>query len=154
MATSGIKSVFNMNPLIKLDGYYLLSDYLEVPNLRQRSTSYLKGIVRRLWRWPSGEADSSTTRRERSIYMVYGLLAIAYSWWILSIVAVRFGGYMVEQYQGAGFIAFAGLLGMAFQRPLGSAARSLRAVATFPPFSQRPRLPAIHPRLVKAAAVV
>ena len=50
MATSGIKSVFNMNPLIKLDGYYLLSDYLEVPNLRQRSTSYLKGIVRRLWR--------------------------------------------------------------------------------------------------------
>jgi len=153
MATSGIKSVFNMNPLIKLDGYYLLSDYLEVPNLRQRSTSYLKGIVRRLWRWPSGEADSSATRRERRIYMVYGLLAIAYSWWILSIVAVRFGGYLVEQYQGAGFIAFAGLLGMAFQRPLGSAARSLRAVATFPPFSPRPRLPAIHPRLVKAAAV-
>src|SRR5688572_20304907 len=32
MSTSAIKSLFNMNPLIKLDGYYLLSDLLEIPN--------------------------------------------------------------------------------------------------------------------------
>src|SRR5207249_7967948 len=36
MATSGIKTCFNLNPLIKLDGYYLLSDYLGIPNLRAR----------------------------------------------------------------------------------------------------------------------
>ena len=29
--------LFNFNPLLKLDGYYLLSDWLELPNLRQRS---------------------------------------------------------------------------------------------------------------------
>ena len=33
VATSAVKSLFNLNPLIKLDGYYLLSDYLEIPNL-------------------------------------------------------------------------------------------------------------------------
>ena len=36
MVASGLKSLFNFNPLIKLDGYYLLSDYLEIPNLRAK----------------------------------------------------------------------------------------------------------------------
>src|SRR5207244_9974146 len=34
MVTSGIKLFFNLNPLIKLDGYYLLSDALGIENLR------------------------------------------------------------------------------------------------------------------------
>jgi putative peptide zinc metalloprotease protein len=150
MATSGIKSLFNMNPLIKLDGYYLLSDYLEVPNLRQRSTGYLKGLVKRVWRTPAG-GESGATGRERRIYVIYGLLATAYSFWILSIVAIQFGGFMVDQYQGTGFIAFSALMATAFQRPLGSAARSLRAVATFPPKS---RIPKIRPSVARAVAVL
>jgi len=48
MATSGIKSLFNLNPLIKLDGYYLLSDYLEIPNLRQRAFGYLSARLKSL----------------------------------------------------------------------------------------------------------
>src|ERR1051326_6353818 len=35
--TMGIKSLFNLNPLIKLDGYYLLSAWVEIPNLRRRA---------------------------------------------------------------------------------------------------------------------
>jgi putative peptide zinc metalloprotease protein len=49
VATSGIKTLFNLNPLIKLDGYYLLSDYLEVPNLRARAISYLGDRLRKVW---------------------------------------------------------------------------------------------------------
>jgi len=150
MATSGIKSVFNMNPLIKLDGYYLLSDFLDIPNLRQRSTEYLKGIARRLWQSPA-TGDSGGTPRERRTYVIYGLLAITYSFWILSLVAVQFGGFMVERYQGTGFIIFTALLATAFQRPLGSAARTLRAVATLPPKSRIPRIP---PRVVRVVAIV
>ncbi len=150
MATSGIKSLFNMNPLIKLDGYYLLSDYLEVPNLRQRSIGYLKTLVKRVWR-SSSAGSTAATGRERRIYVIYGLLALAYSYWILSVVAVNFGGYMVEQYQGTGFIIFTGLLGFAFQRPLGNAARTLRAVATFPP---KTSVPKIRPPIAKAAAAI
>jgi multidrug resistance efflux pump len=125
MATSGIKSIFNMNPLIKLDGYYLLSDYLEIPNLRQRSIAYVKSAMQRVWKSTADAAN--VTRRERRIYVIYGLLAGVYSWWLLSIVALRFGGYLVEQYQGAGFIAFSGLLMMVFQNPLGKATRKLPA---------------------------
>jgi putative peptide zinc metalloprotease protein len=150
MATSGIKSLFNLNPLIKLDGYYLLSDYLDIPNLRQRSMSYLKALWKRVWRSPVA-GDSEITRRERRVYVVYGLLAAIYSFWILSIVAVQFGGFMVERYQGTGFVAFSALMAAAFQRPLGSAARSLRAVTTFPPRTHIPRIP---PRTAKAIAAV
>ena len=45
MATSGVKTLFNLNPLIKLDGYYLLSDWLEIPNLRARAFAYLRSRV-------------------------------------------------------------------------------------------------------------
>ena len=30
--------IFNMNPLMRFDGYYILSDLLEIPNLQQRSS--------------------------------------------------------------------------------------------------------------------
>ena len=151
MATSGVKTFFNMNPLIKLDGYYLLE---RLPG-RAESETTIDGIFEK--RREAAVAvvhhrRPTVTRRERRIYVTYGLLAAIYSTWILSIVAVQFGSYLVEQYQGAGFVVFASLLGVAFQRPLGSAARSLRgAVATFP---AKPPMPRIRPRVVRAIAVV
>jgi putative peptide zinc metalloprotease protein len=41
---SGLQTLVNFNPLIKLDGYYMLSDFLEVPNLRGKA-------LRSLWDW-------------------------------------------------------------------------------------------------------
>ena len=105
MATSGIKSLFNLNPLIKLDGYYLLSDYLEVPNLRQKSFSYISAGIKRLW-GSAIEGRKETSRRERRIYLTYGLLAGAFSFWLLGFVTLKFGGFLVGRYQGVGFILF------------------------------------------------
>src|SRR5205814_3942267 len=73
MATSGIKSLFNMNPLIKLDGYYLLSDYLEIPNLRWRAFGYLMARLKSLGRACPAEFAGASAR-ERRIYLAYGLL--------------------------------------------------------------------------------
>jgi putative peptide zinc metalloprotease protein len=39
--------VFNANPLLRYDGYYILSDFLEIPNLRQKSTEYTMGLIKR-----------------------------------------------------------------------------------------------------------
>jgi putative peptide zinc metalloprotease protein len=39
--------VFNANPLLRYDGYYILSDWLEIPNLRQKSTEYALGLIKR-----------------------------------------------------------------------------------------------------------
>ncbi|MGH9853473.1 MAG: HlyD family efflux transporter periplasmic adaptor subunit, partial [Blastocatellia bacterium] len=37
---------FNGNPLIKLDGYYFLSQWLRLPNLMDRSRAYWRGLLR------------------------------------------------------------------------------------------------------------
>src|SRR5206468_838326 len=47
LSVCGARVFFNFNPLMKLDGYYLLSDWLEIPNLRQRSW----GLVAARLRW-------------------------------------------------------------------------------------------------------
>ncbi len=39
---------FNINPLMKFDGYYILMDLLEIPNLRSRSTAYATGVLKSL----------------------------------------------------------------------------------------------------------
>jgi len=39
--------LFNGNPLLRFDGYYILSDLLEIPNLAQRSRQYIYYLVRK-----------------------------------------------------------------------------------------------------------
>jgi putative peptide zinc metalloprotease protein len=39
--------LFNANPLLRYDGYYILSDMLEIPNLRQKSMDYTLGLIKR-----------------------------------------------------------------------------------------------------------
>jgi len=118
MATSGIKTLFNLNPLIKLDGYYLLSDYLEIPNLRKRALSYLSAGIKRLWGSVIQKVDE-VTPRERRIYLNYGLLAGSYSFILLGLIALKVGGFLIGSYQGWGFILFSGLLMIMFRNPLG-----------------------------------
>ena len=120
VVTSGIKLFFNLMPLIKLDGYYLLSDYLEIPNLRARAFGYLRDRVRRLCTSVPYETQR-VTRRERVIYVTYGILAGAYSVLLLGYIAVMVGSFLVERYQGTGAVAYAGLLFLAFRRPLSTA---------------------------------
>ncbi len=48
MLVAGVTTiVFNANPLLRYDGYYILSDFLEIPNLRQKSSEYALGLVKR-----------------------------------------------------------------------------------------------------------
>ena len=47
--------LINANPLMRFDGYYVMSDYLEVPNLRQKSYTFTKYYLKR-WFWGTREA--------------------------------------------------------------------------------------------------
>ncbi len=47
-AIGGISTVlFNANPLVKFDGYHMLADWLEIPNLAQRSKVFWAQLARR-----------------------------------------------------------------------------------------------------------
>ncbi|HEU5179803.1 MAG TPA: efflux RND transporter periplasmic adaptor subunit [Candidatus Polarisedimenticolia bacterium] len=116
MATSGIRSLFNLNPLIKLDGYYLLIDAVQIPNLRVKAFGYLKEQFRRLVGMEV--AASGATSRERRIYVIYGLLAALYSSWLFGIIAFYTARALTRNLQAWGFFLFLGLLGMVFNGPI------------------------------------
>jgi len=115
MAVSGVKTLVNLNPLIKLDGYYLLSDYLDIPNLRKRSFRYVGGLLKRLVGLvPTTGAEISA--RERRVYLVYGLVATFCSVGLFAWVVVKTGGFFIDRHQPGGLALFAGLVGMKSRR--------------------------------------
>jgi putative peptide zinc metalloprotease protein len=80
--------VINLNPLIKLDGYYFFSEWLRVPDLKERSTSFLIGWVQRyIFRLPVDVPVVS--RRRVTLFVLYALLSGAYSYLLLWLF-VRF----------------------------------------------------------------
>ena len=117
MSSSAIRSLFNMNPLIKLDGYYLLSDWLEIPNLRQRAVGFLGNIMRRMFGMDLRSVDASTPR-ERRIFFFYGLLSWTYSWGFLALIAWNFFGFVTERFGGWGFLVFTFLMAQVLHTPL------------------------------------
>jgi multidrug resistance efflux pump len=116
MATSGIKTLLNFNPLIKLDGYYLLSDYLEIPNLRRRSFRHVGSLVEKLFGLESLEDEEDLPRRERAIFSIYGTLALAGSFSILGYILLTAGGALVDGRSPTAVLATLGLLGMKYRR--------------------------------------
>ena len=70
--------LFNGNPLLKFDGYYILSDIIEIPNLAQRAQKYLAYLFKRyLWGVPNASSPV-TANGERFWFLLYGPLAALY----------------------------------------------------------------------------
>jgi putative peptide zinc metalloprotease protein len=72
--------VFNANPLLRYDGYYILADLMEIPNLRQKATTILS---RKLGEWCLGlepPDDPFLPQRNQLFFVVYSLAAAAYRW--------------------------------------------------------------------------
>ena len=98
----GLTLLTNANPLLPFDGYFALSDYLEIPNLRQRAHAYTRWfLAAHLLR--RDDAEPVVSERERRIFLVYGFAAIAYLafvyWFLLGIV----GGWLFRSF--GGFVA-------------------------------------------------
>ncbi|HEY7223225.1 MAG TPA: cyclic nucleotide-binding protein [Micromonosporaceae bacterium] len=72
-----LNALFNLNPFLALDGYYLVMDWLEIPNLRARGLAWVVARVRR--RPPSW----SGLDREGRLVALYGLLAVG--WLVIAL---------------------------------------------------------------------
>ena len=81
--------VVNLNPLIKLDGYYFFTEWIGIPDLKERSTAFLTGWVQaRLFRLPV--EVPVVARRRVPLFVLYALASGIYSY-LLLIVFIRFG---------------------------------------------------------------
>lgn len=79
MAISFVSTVmFNGNPLMRFDGYFILMDFLRLPNLYARSFAYVKYLfMGRVLGLPN-IPNPSLSDREDIIFPIYGLSAFAY----------------------------------------------------------------------------
>lgn len=68
-----IAAICNLNPLLELDGYYMLSDWLRLPNLRSRALSFIAGPL-----WQKLQTRARFGREER-IFTLYGSLSAIYT---------------------------------------------------------------------------
>ena len=70
--------IFNLNPLLRFDGYYILSDLLEIPNLHQRALQQLKhGIERYVFGIKQSESPART-RTEAGWLATFGVTSGLY----------------------------------------------------------------------------
>jgi len=77
--------LFNANPLMRFDGYYLVCDWLEIPNLRGKAIAYCSYHLQRLllgYRNRSQEAQLGNDTRG-SVFVVYAILAYTYMIFII-----------------------------------------------------------------------
>jgi len=109
-----VNVLFNFNPLIKLDGYYLLSDWLGIPNLRARAFRWVGHIA--LGRpWPYAQMPS---RREQRSYWLYGIGAVVYSVVLIGYIAYWTLHWAIVHWKGAGLVLYVLALAVIFRRPL------------------------------------
>ena len=77
---------FNANPLLRFDGYYILSDWIEIPNLRARGNNYLGWFVER-YAFGNREAEAPpTSEGEPSWFVFYAVASFVYR--VFIIVAI------------------------------------------------------------------
>jgi len=80
--------VFNANPLLRYDGYYILADFLEIPNLYTRSGAYLGYLCQRYLFGNRDAEEPLASGSERAWFAVYATSAFAYR--ILVIGGIAF----------------------------------------------------------------
>jgi putative peptide zinc metalloprotease protein len=116
--------VTNANPLIPLDGYFALTDWLEIPNLRMRALGYFGWWIRRhVLRLEVPEPE--VTDRERRVFLIYGALAVCYIGGILGFIAFWIVGRAQQAFGALGFVLATGLVLVLLRRPIGDWGRSI-----------------------------
>ncbi len=77
--------MFNANPLLRYDGYYIMMDLIEVPNLRQRASDYMKNIF--VQHILGGHTDQPLEGHKfHFIFPFYAIAAFLYRWFIVAII--------------------------------------------------------------------
>lgn len=123
MAVSFISTVvFNGNPLIKFDGYFILTDLLQIPNLAQKASNYIKFLFMNRILGVEDIHVSASDKRETYIFAIYGSLAIAYRLILYSGMLVGIY-YRFDKFIGILLVIPAGYLFLV--RPIWNASKTI-----------------------------
>ncbi len=86
MATMFICSVntimFNANPLLRYDGYYVMADWLEIPNLRIKSTQFFAYLIQEKVLGLEIPVQSYMPKSRRLLFVTYSVASYIYRWFV------------------------------------------------------------------------
>jgi putative peptide zinc metalloprotease protein len=81
MFVSSVSTIlFNANPLLRYDGYYILSDVLEIPNLRQKANTILQRLASRWCLGIKQQDDPFLPQRNLGLFALYAVASSVYGW--------------------------------------------------------------------------
>jgi putative peptide zinc metalloprotease protein len=110
MMVTGIGvSLLNLNPLIKLDGYYIFCELIGEPDFKERTSAYLSGWTRKHLFGMPAEVEY-VPRRRRPFYFLYAVLSGIYGYLLLTFLMV-FTYNILHSYSPAWAFAPAALMG-------------------------------------------
>ena len=123
MATMFICSIntvlFNANPLLRYDGYYVMADWLEVPNLRIKSTQFFAYLAQEKVLGLEIPVQSYMPRSRRILFVTYAIASYLYRW-VVTFSIIYFLSQVLKPYklQSISYMLASGalvpLLGMPF----------------------------------------
>jgi putative peptide zinc metalloprotease protein len=86
LATMFICSVntimFNANPLLRYDGYYVMADWLEIPNLRIKSTQFFGYLFQEKVLGLEVPVQHYMPRSRRTLFVTYAIASYLYRWFV------------------------------------------------------------------------
>lgn len=72
--------VFNANPLMRFDGYYMMADWLEVPNLRDRANKYLTNLFLEYGLGIETPPEPYMAPGRKILFVSYAVISYVYRW--------------------------------------------------------------------------
>jgi putative peptide zinc metalloprotease protein len=115
--------VMNLNPLLKLDGYYFLTEVIGVPDLKERSTAFVSAwFQNRILRLPI--EVPAIPRRRLTLFVLYALISGGYSYLLLFAV-IRFSYNLTSKVLAEFALIPAGLLAFTLFRGRLNALRAV-----------------------------
>ena len=125
--------MFNANPLMRFDGYYILADWLEVPNLRERANRYLNSNFQEICLGVEAQPEPYMELNRKIIFLGYAVVSFVYRWVVTVSILIFLANWLKPQKleMVSNLLALGSLVSMLFW-PIFRSVKSVR---------QRGRLP-------------
>lgn len=105
----------NLNPFMRFDGYYILSDLVEIPNLHARSLNVARWFLRRYLLGFTDPPPEQWPHRKRNLVIAFGFLLMLYRLILFLTIALLVYHFFIKV---IGILLFAAEIGYLVARPI------------------------------------
>lgn len=90
--------VFNGNPLMRYDGYYVLTDWIEIPNLRDKADNYLQKLAMEHCLGIEVQPEPYMEPWRRVLFVAFAMVSWVYRW-VVTFIILKFMATFLKPYK-------------------------------------------------------